>query len=193
MDVVKHRFTVEEFTKMEEAGILREDDRVELIDGEVVQMAPIGARHVESVMRLNRLLSRWTLMDVPTEEGAAYFVGVQNPIILGNRDEPQPDLVVVRRREGASGVPTPEEVLLVVEVADTSLRYDREVKLPKYAAAGIPEAWIVNLEADETEAYSEPGPEGYGKTVSFRRGQQITSATVPGLAFDAAEALPPEG
>ncbi len=136
MGVVRHRFTVEEYRKMGEAGIFSEDDRVELIDGEVVEMAPIGGRHVESVIRLNRLLSCWAL---DTRE-AGLFVSVQNPLALSGYGEPQPDLILVRRREGRSGVPVPEEVLLVVEVADTSLVYDRDRKLPLYAEAGIPEA-----------------------------------------------------
>ncbi len=130
---------------MGEAGIFSEDDRVELIDGEVVEMAAIGDRHVESVMRLNRLLPRWVLLEAPEahddgEEGGAFFVSPQSPLTLGEHFEPEPDLVLLRRREGRAGVPIPEEVLLVVEVAYTSLAYDRETKLPLYAEVGIPEA-----------------------------------------------------
>jgi len=145
MDAVRHRFTVGEYRKMGEAGIFSEDDRVELIDGEVVEMAAIGDRHVESVMRLNRLLSRWVLLESPEahddgEEGVALFVSPQNPLTLGEHFESKPDLVLLRRREGRAGVPIPEEVLLVVEVAYTSLAYDCETKLPLYAEVGIPEA-----------------------------------------------------
>ncbi len=174
---------------MGEAGIFSEDDRVELIDGEVLEMAPIGDRHIESVMRLNRLLSRWAL---DTQE-ASLFVSVQNPLALSEHFEPEPDLVLLRRREGRAGVPIPEEVLLVVEVAYTSLAYDRDMKLPLYAEAGIPETWLVDLTTDAIEGYSEPGPGGYGKLVRIRRGERIVSATLPDLAFDAAKALPPEG
>ena len=123
MSVVKHRFSVEEYRRMGEAEIFS-DDRVELMDGEVVEMAPIGGHHVESVMRLNRLLSRWALGE------ADLFVSVQNPLSLGEHWEPQPDLTVLRRREGRSGVPAPEEVLLILEVAATSLAYDRDLKPP---------------------------------------------------------------
>lgn len=90
-------------------------------------------------------------------------------------------------------MPIPEEVLLVVEVACTSLAYDRETKLPLYAEAGIPEAWLVDLTTDAIEVYSEPGPGGYGRLVRTRRNERVISATLPDLAFDAVEALPPEG
>ena len=172
---------------MGEAGIFSEDDRVELMDGEVVEMAPIGDRHVESVMRLNRLLSRWAL-----DEGEPdLFVSVQNPLTLSEHWEPQPDLTVVRRREGRTGVPAPEDVLLVVEVAASSLAYDQDLKLPLYGASGIPEVWLIDLNSDTIEAYSAPGPGGYQRSARFRRGDRMFSATMPNLALDAAEALPP--
>src|SRR3954454_16103689 len=189
MGTVRHRFTVEEYRKMGEAGIFSEDDRIELIDGELVKMAPIGDRHIESVMRLTRLLSRWAF---GTGEAADLFVSVQNPLALGEHGEPQPDLTLVRRRRDRSGTPVPEEVLLVVEVADTSLTCDRERKLPLYAEAGIPEAWLVDLNAGTIEMYSEPGPNGYGRGARFGCERRVVSVTVPGLAFDPAEALPPE-
>jgi Uma2 family endonuclease len=189
MEAVRHRFTVEEYKKMGEAGIFSEDDRVELIEGEVVEMAAVGARHVECVMRLNRILSRWAF-----ETGDDnVFVSVQNPMTLGEFGEPQPDFAVVRRGEGRSGTPVPEEILLVVEVADTSLAYDRDVKLPLYAGAGIPEAWVVNLNADEIEVHSEPGRGGYSKTKLAKRGESVVSATVASLSFVADGALPPPG
>lgn len=174
---------------MGEAGIFSEDDRVELMDGEVVEMAPIGDRHIESVMRLNRLLSRWALHTRET----GLFVSVQNPLALGEYGEPQPDLTLVRRRGDRSGIPITGEVLLVVEVAATSLIYDRETKLPLYARAGIPEAWIIDLDADVVEVYSQPGPGSYRRNVIFKRGERVVSSTVAGLAFDVAEAMPPEG
>ncbi|MCA1717803.1 MAG: Uma2 family endonuclease [Actinobacteria bacterium] len=189
MGAVRHRFTVEEYRRMGEARIFSEDDRVELIDGEVLEMAPIGDRHIESVMRLTRLISRWAL---DTRE-TGLFVSVQNPLALGEHGEPQPDLTLVRRRGDRSGIPIPEELLLVVEVAYISLAYDRETKLPLYAEAGIPEAWLVDLTTDAIEVYSEPGPGGYRRLVRIRRDERIVSATLPDLAFDAAEALPPEG
>lgn len=188
MGIAKHRFNVEEYRRMGEAEIFSEDDRVELMDGEVVEMAPIGDRHVESVMRLTRLTSRWAFI----EGEAELFVSVQNPLSLGEHWEPQPDLAVVRRHEGGSGVPAPEEVLLVVEVAATSLAYDRDLKLPLYAAPGIPEVWLVDLNSDTIDVYSEPGPGGYEGSTRYRRGDRVISATMPDLAFDVAEALPPD-
>ena len=194
--VTKHRFTVEEFHKMGEAGIFGADDRVELIDGEVVEMAAMGDRHVECVMRLNRLLSRWAFLGTAEDTGVAegiLFVSPQSSLRISGYGEPQPDLVLLRRYEGRTGTPVPEEALLVVEVADTSLDYDREWKLPLYAAAGIPEAWLVDLTEDRVEVHSAPesGGTGYGTVSRYARGEKVASATVPGLTFDAAEALPP--
>lgn len=181
---------------MGEVGIFHEDDRVELIDGEVLEMAAIGKRHVESVMRLTRLLSRWALFREATDDGeggAVFFVGVQNPVVLSEHGEPQPDLALVHRRGDRFGTPTPEEVLLAVEVADTSLAYDRNIKLPRYAEAGIPEAWLLDLNTDAIEVHSKPGPAGYESVVRVSRGERVVSATLPDFAFDASEALPPEG
>ena len=184
----KHRFTVEEYHRMGETGILSEDDRVELVDGEVVEMSPIGSRHMQSVTRLNRLLSHWTFGFL---ENSTLFVSVQNPLVLAGDDEPQPDLVLLRRNTDTSGRFSSEEVMLVVEVSDTSLRYDRETKLPLYAASGIPETWIVDLTQDQVEIHSGPTANGYGTVLRARRGERVTSPTVSDLAFDVAEALPP--
>jgi Uma2 family endonuclease len=186
--VRRHRFTVEEYHRMGEAGIFSEDDRVELIGGAVVEMAPIGSRHMQSVARLKRVLSRWTF---ESPEDAALFVSVQNPLVLFGKEEPQPDLVLLRRSAERSDAFSSDEALLVVEVADTSLRYDRETKLPLYAAAGIPEAWIVDLTEDRVEVYSVPAGEGYGAVSRAGRGERMVSPTVADLAFDTVEALPP--
>ena len=105
-------------------------------------------------------------------------MSVQNPLALGEHGDPQPDLTLVRRREDRSGILTSEEVLLVVEVATTSLIYDRETKLPLYAEAAIPEAWLVDLTTHMIEAYSEPEPGGYGKLVRFGRGERVVSTTL---------------
>jgi Uma2 family endonuclease len=186
MNVTRHRFTVEEYHKMGEAGIFSEDDRVELIVGETVEMAPIGDRHVESVMRLNRLLSRWTFETAETAEGhyragvreAGLFVSVQNPVTLAADGELQFDLALVLRSEERTGRPTPEEVLLIVEFADTSLEYDRETKLPRYARADIPEAWLVDLRHDIVEVYTDPTTQGYGTVLRARPGEVVPSSVV---------------
>jgi Uma2 family endonuclease len=177
MSVIKHRFTVEEYHKMGEAGIFSEDDRVELVGGEIVEMAPIGDRHVECVIRLNRLLNRWLILESPSGfEGAA--VSVQNPVALFADGEPQPDVALLRDRGGKTGVPDPEDVIFVVEVADTSLEYDRMVKLPLYARAGIPEAWLVDLRHDIVEVHADPGARGYGAVVRTGRGERVPSSVV---------------
>ncbi len=118
-----------------------EDDRVELIDGQVVEMSPIGDRHASCVRRLNGLFAR-QLLDVAV-------IDVQNPVVLGRRDAPQPDVtLLVPRADAYPHHPRAQDILLVIEVADTTVAYDRDVKLPLYARVGIPEAWLVDLERD---------------------------------------------
>jgi Uma2 family endonuclease len=177
MSVIKHRFTVEEYHKMGEAGIFSEDDRVELVGGEIVEMAPIGDRHVECVIRLTRLLNRWTILDAPPGLRDT-LVSVQNPLRLDGIAEPQPDLALLKDRGGKTGVPDAEDVIFVVEVADTSLEYDRTVKLPLYARAGIPEAWLVDLRHDTVEVHTDPGARGYGAVIRAGRGESVPSSVV---------------
>src|SRR5215218_7227158 len=126
-DVKRHTFTAEEYRAMAEAGVLGEDDRVELVGGEIVDMAPIGSRHLACVVALSHLLVE--------ASGGRFFVSVQNPVRLGERNEPQPDLSLLGRRPRpeASAPPGPEDVLVVVEVSDTTLSYDKNTKLPLYA------------------------------------------------------------
>lgn len=168
---------------MGETGILGEDDRVELIEGEIVEMTPIGARHAACVNRLNRVLTQ--------RLGAEGIVGVQNPIVLGEHDEPQPDVVVLRPREDfyAAAHPRAGDVLLLVEVADTSREYDRVVKLPLYARHGIPEVWLVDLSAEAVETYREPREGTYEVTGSALRGHVVRPSGFPGLAITVAEVL----
>ena len=134
---------------MGEVGLLEEDDRVELIDGRILRMAPIGSRHSAYVALLHRAFR-------PVEDRA--IVRVQDPIVLDEETEPQPDIAVVRFKPDlyADAHPRPEDVLLLIEVSDTSLEMDREVKLPLYAASAIPEVWIVNLVEEIVEVYRDP-------------------------------------
>lgn len=182
-EIKRHRFTVEEYHRMGEANLLSEDDRVELIDGEIVDMAPIGTRHLACVVALTHLLAEVS--------GGRYFVSVQNPVALGKRNEPQPDLSLLRTRPvpTAEGPPGPEDVLLVIEVSDTTLSYDRDVKLPRYAQAGIPEVWIVDLERRRVEAHAAPSTEGYRASHEFGPGEQASSASVEGLSLPVDEIL----
>ena len=174
-DVQRYRFDVDEYARMGEAGVFTEDERVELIDGEVREMTPIGPPHAGIVNRLTELL-------VTHLAGRATVI-VQNPIRLDRHTEPQPDLVVARRRKGfyADRHPEPGDVLLVVEVADSSVRYDRAEKAPRYGRAGIPETWLVDVEAGAVTVYADPGLEGYARQQVRRRGERMVSASVPNL------------
>ncbi|WP_447974968.1 Uma2 family endonuclease [Nitrospira sp. Kam-Ns4a] len=175
--VLKRLFTVAEYHKMTEAGILGEDDRVELLEGEIVAMAPIGSRHAGVVNRLNRLFSQVV--------GDRAVVSVQNPIRLGEHSEPQPDLTLLRPRPDfyAQSYPSPEDVLLVVEVAETSADSDREVKLPLYARSGVPEVWLVDLAADTIEVSCCPAPQGYQECRIVRRSHRLAPQAFPDLVL----------
>lgn len=171
--VLRRRFTVEEFHRMAQAGILAEDDRVELLHGELVEMTPIGSRHAACVNRLNRLFSR--------QMGERVLVSVQNPIRLGELSEPQPDLMLLRPRpdDYAQAHPEAGEALLIVEVADTSMEVDRQVKVPLYARAGLREVWLVDLAGGTVEVYRNPSPEGFARVQRFSRGQSLSPIALP--------------
>ncbi|MFN8514940.1 MAG: Uma2 family endonuclease [Chloroflexia bacterium] len=185
-EVDRYRFTVDDYDRMAEAGILHEDMRVELIDGEIVQMAAIGLRHMTAVDETTRLIvpQLFPMSDLR--------VSVQNPIRLGRRDEPQPDLMVYRKRADRVGARlTPADVLLVIEVSDTTRTYDRYTKLPRYAAAGIPEAWLIDLVDDRVERHTEPSAEGYRRVDIVLRGEMLVSAVLPELAIPVEAIIPP--
>ena len=179
---LKGPFTVDAFRRLAEARVLREDDRVELIDGQVVEMSPIGASHAACVRRLNRLLGR-LLSDLA-------MVDVQNPIVLGARDQPQPDLTVLRPRVDAYRQhPRAADLLLVIEVSDTSLEYDRGTKVPLYARAGIAEVWIVDLDGDRIEVYRGPASGGYRDVRVVSRGETLSPSAFPDVTISVAEVL----
>ena len=178
----KYRFTVEEYYRMGEAGILSHDVRVELVDGEIRRMPPIDPPHANIVDRL-------TVMLAARLAGVAHL-RVQGPIHLDDYNEPQPDLTVMRFRDDYSHRhPTPADVLLIIEVADTSLRYDRDEKMPRYGRAGVPESWLVDVQAGTITVFTEPHAGGYGQERVVTRGQEITSAAVEGLRLRVDEAL----
>jgi Uma2 family endonuclease len=172
----RRRFTVSDYEQMAAAGILGEDDRVELIAGEIVEMSPIGGWHVESVGRLTRTVSRAV--------DDTLLVSVHSPIRLSDDSEPQPDLAVVRDRAYEGELPTAADVLLVIEVADSSRDFDRSVKLPRYAAAGIPEAWLFDLTSETSERHSKPRGGRYGLIAVAGRGDTLTSTVLPALTID---------
>ena len=181
----RHRFTVDEYHKMAENGVLTEDDRVELIDGEIIDMAPIGEWHFGHVNRFTRVFYR--------QFADRAVVHIQNPIRLGRHREPQPDIVLLQLRDDDydSKMPTPEDVLLVVEVADSSLDYDRNTKVLLYAEAGIPEYWLVNLVDEQIIVYRNPEPSGYGLVQVFRRGDTISSLAFPDVEIAVSDVLHP--
>ncbi len=163
---------------MGEVGILREDERVELIEGEIVQMNPIGGRHVRCVNELNWLLGQQI-------HDGGLRVSIQNPIRLNGGLEPQPDLAVIRAGGSAGSLPGPEDVLLVIEVSDTTLGYDRSVKLPLYARAGIREAWIVDLQGEAVERHNDHSEDGYRRMEWAGRGRTLASEVLPNLTLEA--------
>ncbi len=174
---VRHKFTVEEYHKMAQAGILSEDDRVELIRGEIVDMTPIGSRHAGTVKRLVALF-------IPVQVAGRAILSVQDPLRLSADSEPQPDVALLRPREDyyASAHPGPEDVLLVVEVAETSASQDRALKVPLYGRHRVPELWLVDLEAEAVEVYREPTAHGYGRVERAGRGGVLTPLLLPELA-----------
>lgn len=177
MSATKHRFSVDAYHRMGETGILHPSDRIELIDGEIVEMAPVGSPHIGAVLALTRLLSQ----AVPS----SIVVSVQNPIRMGDQSEPEPDLALLRFRPDGYRTPPPPsaaDVLLIIEVSD------REVKLPLYARHGVPEVWIVDLTARRVEIHRRPGRETYAEVVT--RGQGATLEPLPGLRISVAEIVP---
>lgn len=169
----RHKLSVEDYHKLGEVGILSEDSRVELIEGDLIEMAPIGGPHMGVVNRLNRLL----VLAV----GNLGVVSVQNPVRLPPHSEPQPDFAILKPRAGdaASAVPGVEDVLLLIEVADTTLAYDRGTKLTLYAKSGIAESWIVNLQSKCIEVYREPTPDGYKKRADVQRQGHVAPLALP--------------
>jgi Uma2 family endonuclease len=183
VDADKRRFTVDEYQRMGEAGLFSEKDRVELIDGEILTMSPIGPPHCGAVDRAARAL----ILAV----GRRAIVRVQGPIDLNRYTEPEPDIVLLYSRSDfyGSGHPQPADVLLVVEIADSSSRFDREVKVPLYARAGVVEYWLVDLNAQKVTRYSAPENGTYREVSRHERGQVLSLSAVPDCAIPVAELL----
>jgi Uma2 family endonuclease len=184
VQLARRLFTVDDYYRMAEAGILNEDDRVELIEGEIIEMTPIGSPHASIVRRFEALFSQ-----LVTNERA--MISAQNPVRLSDFSEPQPDIALLRWRSDyyASVHPGPADVLLLVEVADTSIEYDREVKLGLYAQAGISEVWIVDIGSHAVEVYREPSVHGYESVVTAGPGQQVSPAAFPELQISIEQIL----
>ena len=171
--IARRRFTADEYQRMGEAGILSREDRVELIDGEVVAMSPIGPPHCALVDRANRTFV--------LKAGDHAIVRTQGAVRLDLFNEPQPDVVLLRPRTDyyASTQPGPADILLVLEVADSSLDYDRSVKMRLYARLGVPEFWLVDVNARLLTRFSDPGPDEYRTQQADGRGRLVTPALLP--------------
>jgi Uma2 family endonuclease len=173
--VNRRSFTVAEYERMGQFGIFSEDDRVELVCGEILDMSPIGERHVACVDFLTQFIT--------LRLRRRAIVRVQSPVGLDERSQPQPDIAVLKPRDDfyRHAHPKPGDVLLVIEVSDTTLEYDRRVKVPLYAGAGIPEAWLVSLPQERVEVYSDPSGGEYRAVRSYARGQRLQSHTLAPL------------
>lgn len=170
----EYKITVDAYHRMGEAGIFKENDRVELVEGRIVEMNPIGSPHAWCVARLTAIFSG----------RPGTLVWPQNPVDLDEYSEPEPDVVIVRADASQDHTPTPEDTLLVIEVSDSSIRYDRQVKAPLYARTGVPELWIVDLGAQRVEAHGDPAPDGYRTVRYFPRGERISPAFAPDLVIE---------
>lgn len=183
VDVVRRRFTVDEYLRMAEVGLLAEDDRVELIRGEIIEMSPINVAHALCVNRLNTLLS--------AKLAGRATISVQNPIYLDQRTLPQPDLAVWKlpSEEFHDRFAGPAEVLLLIEVADSSVTYDRRLKAALYAQAGIVEYWIVNLPERQIEVFREPLSSGYRTLTRYLPGEQVSPLAFADLELNVDDIL----
>ena len=173
----KRNFSVDDYYCLADEGILHEDDRIELIDGEIVVMSPINSPHASGVKAFNR--------EFGMKVGDRAVVSVQDPIHLSDNTEPQPDIGLLRYRDDlyAGAHPTPDDILLLVEVADSSLERDREKARESYAKHGIPELWIANLRDEVIERYRNPTPDGYEDVEIFNRGDMISPDLLPDVEF----------
>lgn len=177
------RFTVDEYYKMIELGMLKDYERAEIIEGELIQKMPIGERHSAVVEKLNEILR--------DELGKTVSLRNQQPIKFSDYNEPEPDLAVLQRREDfySDAKPTSKDVLLLIEVSDATLKYDRGTKLALYAEAEIPEVWIVNLPNDIIEIHTKPSSGVYQLTKIFKRGDAVESEILPDLKLAVDEIL----
>ena len=173
----KHCFNVQDYHRMVEVGLLSKDSRVELIEGEIVEMSPIGSTHGGAVKRSSAFLNRVL--------GDAVIVSVQDPIHLNDFSEPQPDLALLKPRRDfySNSHPTPEDVLVVIEVIDSSVSYDRNIKVPLYARAGIAETWLMVLQKAVIEVHSHPRNGKYQKIRRLKRGKTLQSQILPELSY----------
>ncbi len=179
--IARRLFDVSEYYRMAEAGIFHEDDRVELIEGEVVKMSPIGSRHAGCLKDMAALFHE--------QLGRKAVIGVQDPLRINEQTEPLPDLTILKPGKYRQRHPVPADVLLIVEIADTSEAYDRDVKVPLYARCGIPEVWLVRLLADSIRVYRAPQNGAYREVCDVERGQTLIPMLLPHVSLSANDIL----
>ncbi len=174
--VKAHKLSFEDYQRMAEAGILTEDSRVELIEGVIVEMPPIGSYHAGIVDQILRLFA---------SQLTSAVLRIQSPIRLGNYTEPEPDIVLLKPRNDfyKKSLPQPEDILLIIEVADSSIDYDRKIKIPLYAEHGIPEVWLIDLTLQQIEVYLEPSKDGFRKLLRPAPETALSPALVPEITL----------
>ena len=180
----RRRFTVEEYYAMAEAGILRPDERVELLAGEIIRMAPIGSKHAFSVTQFAE--------EIFARLGRRITVRVQNPVRLAAGNEPEPDIAIVYRKDDgyASDHPAPEDIALLIEVADSTVGFNRRHKLPLYAMHGIPEVWLGDINARTIEVHDQPMAGGYARMRVYGPDEMVSPAAFPEVLISVADVIP---
>ena len=179
------KFTVAEYYRMAEVGILGPEERVQLIEGEIIVMPPIGHGHAGKLMRSSHLFHGLA--------GGQFLVQTQNPLHLDDGSEPEPDVMLLRPRADyyETAHPTPADLFLAIEVSDSTLEYDRNHKAQIYGRAGVAQTLVLNLPEDCIENFTEPGPQGYGRHTIHRRGDKIRLIALPDLELAVEDLLPP--
>jgi Uma2 family endonuclease len=183
VQIARRIFTVDEYHRMGEAGIFSVNDHLELIEGEIVRKSRISSRHAASVNRLSMHLNHLV------RDSA--IVSIQDPIVLNDFSEPEPDIALLKPRDDfyAQAHPKAADVLLIIEVADTSVDYDRDIKLPAYARSGVPEVWLADLPTETVTAYTEPANGVYRSARAYQRGDSITPLHFPELSIQVTSIL----
>lgn len=183
VQVARRIFTVDEYHRMGEAGVFSEDDRVELMEGEILMMSPIGSRHIASVNRVVMELSGLL-------RGRAIVSG-QNPVVLNDFSEPEPDIAILKLRNDfyAQALPTAADTLLIIEIGDSSVAFDHDIKLPAYARSGVPEVWLSDIPAQTVTAHTEPISGAYQTVRTYGRGDSIAPFHFSDLSIEVVNLL----
>jgi Uma2 family endonuclease len=184
VELLTRKFTVDEYYRMAEVGIIGPEDRVELIDGQIIQMSPPGVRHIAATHRAPTLFTEAL--------GRQVIVSVQNPLRLDRFNEPQPDIIILKPQPDfyASRNAGPADASLVIEISETSLSYDQKIKVPHYAGKRIPEVWIEDLKHDVLIVYRDPGGDTYQTNFTLKRGQLVSPLEFPHITFKVEDLLP---